>query len=136
MKNLIACLGILLGSLFLNTSGSGSTKRVEPLPSTIELPPPISSAEMEQLKHDAASGSGDAAKQIANSYLLFGYHQEEAYYWYMIGAENGDSFSMYSLWAFRKGHNGKWSSERGTYWLRKAAALGDEHAIEALKKIN
>jgi TPR repeat protein len=106
-----------------------------PLP-MIGLPPELSQGELENIEGEAIAGSGDAARRLAALYMVRGYHPDQAYYWYLIGAENGDAYCMYMVWGLRNSHKEKWSTQRGLYWLRKAAALGDEHAILQLKTID
>ena len=53
---------------------------------------------------------------------------------YLIAAETGDPFSLYSLgWCYEKGQGVKQSTQEAEKWYRKAAAQGESKAKERLK---
>ena len=53
---------------------------------------------------------------------------------YLIAAEAGDAFSLYSLgWCYEKGQGVEQSTQEAEKWYRKAAAQGESKAKERLK---
>ena len=80
-------------------------------------------------------GSIDAAKRLASDYSFFNDY-EQANYWYTIGAENGDPLAMFNLWSIKMELGmSKIPNERAMFWLKRAAALGNVQAIDAIKKM-
>ena len=89
-----------------------------------------------ELEKEALRGSTEAAERLATS-AFFSNDIDQANYWLTIGAENGDPHAMYLLWSTRQMVvNPKLSKERGMYWLKRAADLGNKYAIQELRMID
>lgn len=89
--------------------------------------------ELQVLKERAMGGSTEAAKQLAAHYLIVRVDDAEAWRWYAIGTEHGDAGSMYSLWVISDRSDDRLIRIRGEYWLKRAAALGDESAFRTVQ---
>lgn len=102
---------------------------------SILRPGSIAPQDREALEKSALGGSSEAAKRLAENCTFYNDY-DGAYYWYIIGAENGDSDAMYNVWAIQKiVISKKMSKERGIFWLRRAASLGNARAINELSRI-
>src|SRR5262249_10309128 len=88
----------------------------------------LTSAEIERYSHEAAAGSGEAARKLAQYFGYEKYDKKSELYWLVVGAENGDAVCQYSLWFNTRKATDPLEQQRSIYWLKKAAAQGDERA--------
>lgn len=89
--------------------------------------------ELRLLEEKAMGGSAEAASRLGAHYSVMAVNDTEAWRWYAIGAENGDSGCMYSLWTIGRQSEDRLLRIRGEYWLERAASLGNERALRALE---
>lgn len=112
-----------IGLMYLN--GTGCSKSTEK-----GLKELIKAADLGHLK---------AQKKVADAYY-FGditrKNLEKAYEYYLLAAENGDPYSMYSV-GYMIINNEKASVDRitGYTWIRRAAEAGNESAIKLLNNL-
>lgn len=112
-----------LGVMYLN--GNGCTKNVQ--------------KGLEELAQAASLGHLNAQKKLADIYY-FGKitkkNLERAYSYYLMAAQNGDAYSMYSV-GYMILNKEKPFVDRyeGIGWLQKASYLGYEAATEMLKNL-
>ena len=112
-----------LGLMYL--AGEGCTKNVEK--GIYEL---VNAAQLGYLKAQIRLGDIYYFGEVTTK------DYEKAYSYYLMAAENGDPYSMYSV-GFMIINKQKASVERydGIQWLQKAAYLGDESAEKLLKSL-
>lgn len=112
-----------LGLMYL--SGTGCTKDIE--------------MAIKYFRDASGTGHNKAAVKLGDIY----YYGEgtpkdtgKAYAFYLMAAENGDPYGMYSVaYMILNGENYWVDKSVGKQWLKKAADLGNESAINLLKKI-
>lgn len=112
-----------LGLMYL--SGNGCTKNIE--------------KGLKELMMASTLGSLKAQIKVADAYYfgeITAKNVELAYEFYLMAAENGDPYAMYSL-GYMIINKEKTFVDKyvGIDWLRKAANLGNESARELLKKL-
>ena len=106
-------------------SGTGCSKNIE--------------EGIKYLRNATTTGHNKAAIKLGDMY----YYGEsipkdvgKAYAFYLMAAENGDAYGMYSVaFMILNGENYWVDKSVGKQWLKKAADLGNESAINLLKKI-
>jgi TPR repeat protein len=80
--------------------------------------------EITKLSDEALDGSGVAARRLTTHYLVAQGNREQAKYWAIIAAENGDVSGQYYAGFLLKDGPHASDRRRALYWLRKAAAQG------------
>lgn len=107
----------------------------------------IPKEKMEQFELDAVHGNGSKAFLLYRCTSVNPLNFERSDYWLLVGAENGDIDSQYSLAVsllepshaqLTKRTDAKTRHldiERGMYWLGKAAEKGDAQSADRLAKI-
>jgi len=89
----------------------------------------------EQIKQNeikALDGSPGAADKLANYYQARANDIPKAMQWYQVAAENGSTDAMWNYYEVSTVVPFPDWVRRGRFWLKKAAELGDKHAIEQL----
>lgn len=127
-------LALLFGLACIGTAplSFGQVKGQNPLPladSGLRLSP----EQIRQNEIRALDGSPEAANQLANHYQGWTNDVEKAMYWYQIAAENGSTEAMWNYYEVSTVATFPDWVRRGRFWLRKAADLGDKHAIDELR---
>jgi hypothetical protein len=88
--------------------------------------------EVSRYHGEALDGSAEAATKLANYYGFVVLNFEKELYWLQIAAENGDIKAMYSYWVIASQDEDADVRRRGTFWLKRAASLGDLRSRDAL----
>jgi TPR repeat protein len=88
-----------------------------------------------QMSIQALKGDSQAAREMAVGYII-GYNDySNGKEWYLIGAENGDIDSQYSVSSLEF-EESNFDRERDLYWLYVAAKSGDEDALYRIDELN
>ncbi len=87
---------------------------------------------LNQLEHDALSGSPSAANELA---YYFKDNEKARYFWIAIAAENGDTNAQFNYWRRLTNSENRLLRQRALFWLRKAADSGDEIAKRSLRDV-
>lgn len=93
----------------------------------------LSLEDLKALEERAMEGSADAANTLGAHYSVMSVNDTEAWRWYVIGAENGNAGSMYSLWVIGERSKDPLIKIRAQFWLRRSAELGNERAARVLQ---
>lgn len=120
----LACMGMASASF-------GQAKGQAPLPladADLRLAPD----QIKPTEIKALDGSPEAANKLANHYQGWTNDVEKAMYWYQIAAENGSAEAMWNYYEISSVVPFPDWKRRGLFWLRKAAGMGDKHAVEEL----
>lgn len=93
----------------------------------------------DELMEAANNGDPDAMEKIAMAYLNgddeFEEDAEQAYYWTVKSAENGNDQAMFNAGLFTaKGFGTERDFAKAAEWMRKAAEAGDDDAEECAKE--
>lgn len=127
----LICLTALLAAACSGTATRPDQDDDEPISANAGLL--LSLEDLHVLKESAMKGSTEAARKLGSYYLIARADDTEAWRWYAIGAENGDAMCMYSLWSISDRNSDRLIRIRGDYWLKRAAALGDESAVQTIQ---
>lgn len=150
----VICFGLFA---LAGCSGPVEDKKYEPVPMKKNVPAAPPKAGMEvprgprkdcytgacltvsQLSLMAHAGDIKAARELADIYSVYGAVDEEKWlYWETIGAENGSVVAQYNLASLllnEMSNKVPDSKVRAMFWLRKAAAKGDEDAKGLLTEV-
>ncbi|UNP29230.1 hypothetical protein [Lysobacter gummosus] len=91
--------------------------------------------ELNAAKKDALSGSAEAAKKLYEYYERGRLEYDESFKWLTICAENGDMVCEYNLGFVMARKPGEENALRGHFWLARAAAHGNQRAVEFLEEL-
>lgn len=88
-----------------------------------------------KLAEEALNGSGDAAREMATHYVLKG-GKQDALYWALIAAQNGDTIGMYQAAVLLHGSHDPGNERRALFWLRRVVKQDGAMADLAKGKLN
>lgn len=86
-----------------------------------------------ELANQALDGSGKAALRLSRFYSNVTLNFDEALKWALVGAENGDLNSEYTVYGLLSRRESPDDQRRAMFWLRRAASQGYEPAVHRLK---
>jgi len=95
----------------------------------------LTAKQQQALAVEAMRGSGEAAMKLFLFYGFVALNPTEEHRWVVIGAENGDPVAQYNLYTDLANSDDELEKQRAIFWLRKAAAAGDEDAKGELKDL-
>lgn len=113
----------------------GQTSKSLPMPladGSLNLTP----AQIQENEIQALDGSQDAANKLANYYQGWANDVPKAMEWYQIAAENGSAEAMWNYYEVSTVASFPDWVRRGRFWLKKAASMGNKHAIDELQDLN
>lgn len=93
----------------------------------------LTEAQRTHLAESALDGSGDAALQLSRFYSHVLMDLDQGLHWALIGAENGDPKSQFTVFAYLSRRESSDDKQRAIFWLKKAAAQGYPNAVQELK---
>lgn len=95
----------------------------------------LDSISVERLSKQALEGSGEAARRLSRHFLMAQGNREEAKFWAVVAAENGDVLGKYDAGFLLKDDPDPRNRRRAIFWLKQAASQGDSLAGELLKEL-